>query len=178
MAKCERAGVEARRGVCNTEPRGARAARGQDCGRAGSFRRVRPRVKGCSHLVKDAAIARELVLGAHVADRLVLCAKQRVLLALNRLEPIEHRAALLGERVDGGEEDIDGLDVPVRANQVLEVLQQALLVRRLRLGLHHGNLLDLALQNQEAVVVEVDAALLAERDNLGEVGGLPVHKVL
>ena len=51
-------------------------------------------------------------------------------------------------------------------------------MRGRRLGLHHRDLLHLALQDQEAVVVEVDAALAEQLGHIGEVARLAVDHVL
>ena len=131
-----------------------------------------------AQLVQRALLRVELRLGGHVLLGLRLPRRQVVALLLGRLHAVELDGALLVEALHRLLLLVDRLLQPVRADDVLEVLEQAVLVRRRRLRLHHRDLLHLALQDQEAVVVEVDAALAEQLGHIGEVARLAVDHVL
>jgi hypothetical protein len=71
----------------------------------------------------------------------------------------------------------DLLYVDDGADDVLEVFEHADVVLCLGLGLHHGDLLDLALEDEEPVVVEVDAARLEQVGDVGERARVVVDEV-
>mmetsp|Transcript_24447 Transcript_24447/g.78893 ORF Transcript_24447/g.78893 Transcript_24447/m.78893 type:complete len:212 (+) Transcript_24447:1350-1985(+) len=119
----------------------------------------------------------QLRLCLEVHLRLGLARLQRLHLLLDRLERVEARGARLIERLHLHLRLTDRLLQLVRPDDVFEVLEEAVLVRRRRLGLHHGNLLHLALQDEESVVVEVDATLLEQRCHLRAVRFLAVEPV-
>lgn len=54
-------------------------------------------------------------------------------------------SSLLVQQLDASGQRVDGLLEAAGANNVLQILQHALVVLRLTLGLHHGDLLHLAL---------------------------------
>mmetsp|Transcript_60707 Transcript_60707/g.170075 ORF Transcript_60707/g.170075 Transcript_60707/m.170075 type:complete len:440 (+) Transcript_60707:2898-4217(+) len=105
-------------------------------------------------------------------------AVQALALALGDAQPIQLLLPLLGQLLDDALGLLDGLNQPVRADDVLEVLEEALLVGGERLRLHEGDLLDLTLQDQEPVVLQVDPALLQKLRHLCEVAALAVDVVL
>lgn len=54
-------------------------------------------------------------------------------------------SSLLVQQLDASGQSVDGLLEAAGADNVLQILQHALVVLRLTLGLHHGNLLHLTL---------------------------------
>jgi hypothetical protein len=70
------------------------------------------------------------------------------------------------------------LDEGMRANDILQILQQTHLLGCGALRLHQTDLLNLALKNQETIVVKINAAVLGEGGNFGELDGLAVQLIL
>ena len=110
----------------------------------------------------------ELVLQAQVAERLVLRSLEAALVPLQVLHAVGLLRPDLVGLVDVGRHLLEHRLVANRADDVLEVLEEALVVGVLggRLGLEERDGLDLALQDEEAVVIEVDAALAQQRADL------------
>mmetsp|Transcript_13427 Transcript_13427/g.38170 ORF Transcript_13427/g.38170 Transcript_13427/m.38170 type:complete len:295 (-) Transcript_13427:335-1219(-) len=119
-----------------------------------------------------------LGLRADPGLRLAAGPVQGVTLVLGRPEAGEFLLPLLRELLHDRGRIIDGLLEAVRADDLLDVLQQALLVGRQRLGLHERDLLHLALQDEETVVLEVHAAGEQQLCHLREVARLPFDVVL
>mmetsp|Transcript_70921 Transcript_70921/g.114356 ORF Transcript_70921/g.114356 Transcript_70921/m.114356 type:complete len:590 (+) Transcript_70921:2032-3801(+) len=103
---------------------------------------------------------------------------KRLFLALSHTEAIQLLLSLLSELLYNSLRLFDGLQEAVRANDVLQILQQAILVRSECLGLHQRDLLDLSLQDEEAVVLEVHPSRLEQRGDVSEVAELAIQVVL
>ena len=129
-------------------------------------------------LPERGALPGELVMVAQVLERLAAARLEVLELALHDLEALQLLGARLAGLVHGARMLLDRLLVPAGADDVLEVLEKALIVLRLALGRHLRNALDLALQDQEPLVVQVDPAPAEQRGDFGVVGPLPVDRVL
>mmetsp|Transcript_75887 Transcript_75887/g.199864 ORF Transcript_75887/g.199864 Transcript_75887/m.199864 type:complete len:431 (+) Transcript_75887:2868-4160(+) len=103
---------------------------------------------------------------------------EAVTLALGDAQAVQLLLPRLGELLDDTLHLGDGLDQAVGANDVFQILEQAVLMLRQGLWLHQGDLLDLTLQDQEAVVLKVHASLAEQAVDLCEVAGLAVEIVL
>jgi hypothetical protein len=72
---------------------------------------------------------------------------------------------------------LDLLDESVGPDDVLKILQQAIVVLSESLGLHHRNLLDFSLQNEKSVVVQIDAVTAKKLANIIVRRRFPVNSV-
>ena len=102
---------------------------------------------------------------------------QALLLLLDGLDAVELLLPLLGQRLDLGRGLLGVVEELVGADDVLQILEEAVVVLGLALGGHHGDHLDLALQDEEAVVVEVDALGVQVLGHVLEGAVLPVELV-
>ena len=130
------------------------------------------------HLVRDCLVPEALALLGHEGLGFLPGVVEDVLLLLDELEAIDLAGALLVQLLQSFALLLDGLDVLVGADDVLEVFEEALVAGVRSLRLHHGDLLNLALEDEESVVVEVDAVMLEEVGDVGEVAGLLIDEVL
>mmetsp|Transcript_96610 Transcript_96610/g.207268 ORF Transcript_96610/g.207268 Transcript_96610/m.207268 type:complete len:245 (+) Transcript_96610:3239-3973(+) len=110
--------------------------------------------------------------------RLLAGAIEIVALTLGHPQAIELLLPHLGELLHSAFGFLDGLEKAVGADDVLQVLKQSIFVGPLCLGLHQRDLLNLTLQDQEAIVLEVDASLAQQLGDLCEVTHLVVDVVL
>ncbi len=148
-------------------------------------------------LVKPALRPHVLVLQTQVVLRLTLLVLQRVLLALDDLQPVQLLALLLGQRVKLHERLVDWRLVLRGADDVFEVLEEAVLVLGRRLGFRLCDRLDFALdyscknakmetiiagktylENEEPLVIQIDPSILKQCSDLREVARLVVDSVL
>lgn len=95
-----------------------------------------------------------------------------------RLDSVRLLNPLLIALFDHSLERLYLLHVLVRPDDVLEVLEQTRLVLVLSLGPHERDLLDFTLEDQEAIVVQVDAFGLEQRDDSLVVADDVVEEVL
>lgn len=114
-------------------------------------------------------VARQHVLLLQILDGLLFGRPQLLHVAFGHLAAVVLLGALLGERLDALVDESQRLLVAAGADYVFEVLEQAALVGRQRFRFHHRNGFDLALQNEEAIVVEIDAVRLEQLADLFEV---------
>mmetsp|Transcript_120281 Transcript_120281/g.285795 ORF Transcript_120281/g.285795 Transcript_120281/m.285795 type:complete len:458 (+) Transcript_120281:2399-3772(+) len=129
-------------------------------------------------LRQDALHLQALCLAGDPGLSLLAWAVQGLLLTLRDTQTIQLLLPLLRELFNRAFGLFDGLQQAIRADNVLEVLEQAIFMRRLSLGLHERDLLDFALQNQETVVIQVHPALAEKSNDLGEVASLSIDVVL
>ena len=112
------------------------------------------------HLVRDGLVPEALALLGHEGLGFLPGVVEDVLLLLDKLEAIDLAGALLVQLLQSFALLLDGLDVLVGADDILEVLEEALVAGVRSLRLHHGDLLNLALEDEDSGVVEVDAVML------------------
>mmetsp|Transcript_9903 Transcript_9903/g.32676 ORF Transcript_9903/g.32676 Transcript_9903/m.32676 type:complete len:247 (-) Transcript_9903:343-1083(-) len=110
----------------------------------------------------------KVIVRPHVLLRLLLRARQSLALLLRRLESLQLLRARVAFDLQRRSLLRNRFNVLVRPDNVLQILQQTVLVLRRCLWLHHRDLLDFALQNEEAIVVQVDAAEPQQLADLGE----------
>ena len=121
-------------------------------------------------LIEGRLLHDQLVLVANVAQSLVLLILETVLLLLHVL----HTAALLHanliESLNFSSGFLDRLLVLGSANDVLQIFEKTIFMFVGGLGLHLGDGLDLTLQNEETLVVQVNATSTEEGSDRGEIG--------
>jgi hypothetical protein len=79
--------------------------------------------------------------------------------------------------LDLGGRLFDGSLVLRGSNNVLEILEQTIFVFVAGLGLHLSNGLDLTLENQETLVIKIDAPIAEECRDCREVGFFSINVV-
>ena len=121
---------------------------------------------------------RELVLVSQKLLGFALLGFQGILFSLHNLETTELLRSTLVGFVDEFGLFLNRRFKTAGTDDILEVLEQALLVLVLGTRGHLGDGLDLALQNEETLVIQVDALGLEESGCLGEGGLARVDKVL
>mmetsp|Transcript_25247 Transcript_25247/g.42305 ORF Transcript_25247/g.42305 Transcript_25247/m.42305 type:complete len:330 (-) Transcript_25247:19-1008(-) len=129
-------------------------------------------------LVQRSLPPKQLLLLLHVTLSLGLRALQGVALFLCNLQPMHQPAAFLIQLFELLCFLFDLLDVFIRPDDIFKVLQKSFVVRPLRLGLHHRDLLHFTLEYEEPVIVEVDAFRLEHVGDLGEVACAVVDQIL
>mmetsp|Transcript_13647 Transcript_13647/g.28968 ORF Transcript_13647/g.28968 Transcript_13647/m.28968 type:complete len:296 (-) Transcript_13647:262-1149(-) len=129
-------------------------------------------------LKQNILLATDLAILPHERLGLALGTGESVLLLLGGLDAVELLLPHFREGLDPFEGEVGLLDVFVAPDDVLQVLQQSLVVFRFALGGHHADHLDLSLQDQEAVVVEIDALGSQEFGHLFERGVFAVDLIL
>lgn len=100
-----------------------------------------------------------LVLQPEIIFRLLLPRHQRVLLLLNMAQAIELGLPILIQLLQLNGRLVNGFLVAGSTDDILKVLKEAVLGIG-AFGLHLGDGLDFALEDEEAVVVEIDASTL------------------
>lgn len=81
-------------------------------------------------------------------------------------------SSLLVQELDAPGQCVDGLLEAAGANNVLQILQHALIVLRLTLGFHHGDLLHLALDTGQKITLTHTSSSFGQGGGLGiESGG-------
>ena len=108
-------------------------------------------------LIQDVLLAADLPLLGKEGLGLDLGTLQSLLLLLDGLDAVELLLPLLGQGLHLGRCLLGLVEELVGPDDVLQVLEKAIVVLGLALGGHHGDHLDLTLQDEETVVVEVDA---------------------
>ena len=120
-------------------------------------------------LVESEFLGENVAFLFEVEFRFRLCALELLSFLFCDFEPVDSLRSLLVEFFEFLGARVDVLDVRVGSNDVLEVLEQSILVLRLRLWFHERDLLHLSLEDEEPVVVEVDAVLFEQVCDFGEV---------
>ena len=121
-----------------------------------------PHLQNISHLqfnlIQTIFSLNEIIFSIEKRKRLILRSLERILVLPQILNPVQLFRSLLIRLVDLDRKRLQLGPILNSANNVFEVLEQAFLVLIGRLGLEQRDGLDLALQNEKAVVFEVDAA--------------------
>jgi len=119
----------------------------------------------------------EVVFVVDICKSLVLLVLEPILLFLHMLYAAAFLHAYLVQLLCLLSGLFDRTLVLRRADDVLEILEQTIVVLGRSLGLHLRNRLDLTLQNEEALVIQIYASIFEQRCDSREVRGPSVDIV-